>query len=209
MKNNFYLSTDDENNFVGKLSKKFNFNVEKHLMISDMIMSRRQISSNANNLINIIKNMENNSNTYVPIQFNYKKAGDQKHRMCLFITKNNNITIELFDSNSWNYMLDDKKYNNKPNLKNILIKVREYFNNLEIIPYNFSLNIIDGYCVSLTLIYLLYKVSNININQVFSFYNTRIKVHYEKEVYKLLKKKELNWNTYHNIITELINNENN
>ena len=207
-----YLNYLQEEAFVQRISKNTDIRYYSSIKITDSLSSRRQTSNITREVISIIETLEYNEKVYLPIGFNFKKMGDEKHRLCMLITKEeNNYLIELFDSNSWNNMLDSKKYRNKENVEEILKNVQEYFKEyIKIHKYEYCLNSADGYCVTLTLLFLLYRSNNIPIeklSEILSFYESRSSVHYEKELNKMIKERNINYEDYHNTITNLINNE--
>ena len=200
------LTSNQEGTFIQRLDNLYNFYLHKEIQINDSTLSRRHISNIANKIIAIVNDTEEDELSYIPVRFGFKKLGDEKHRIALLITNN---TIEVFDSNSWNYMLNNQKYRNKQNLVNVLNNVTQE-TECNIFNYNYSLNTIAGSCVSFALLFVLYRVSGLSIDNVcelFKFYESRTNTHYEKQMDKLIRQKEFNWNVYHTLITNLINNE--
>ena len=188
--NKFYINEQEEEAFVRRLASGKDFTAAKRLDINDSLMSKRQVGTISSKIKELMKD---GGKIYIPIQFNYKKLGDQKHRICLFIS---NGVIELFDSNSWNYDIAD---NTKKNLISILDAT-----GATIVPYNFSLNVVDGFCVSFTLLFLLYKMSDVSVMDIFAGYETRNRQCFEKEIYGLLRSKNMDWKVYHKIIINRI-----
>jgi len=202
------LTSTQETSFVHKLSLKYDeLSYSPEIIINDLTLSKRQISKISNNLISTINNVEDNQLIYIPIRFDYKKLGDEKHRIILLFSNN---TLEVFDCNSWKWMLKCKEYKNKQNLVAILKNVKKA-TDINIFTYNYSLNCVSGYCTSFGLLFILYRTNGLSINdvcQIFEAYESRTDVHYEKKINKLFKKKEFDWSIYHDIITTLINKEN-
>ena len=201
------LTPDQEDAFIQKLAKQTdNLAYYPEILICDHTLSRRHINGVSNIIISIVNSVEDGEIHYIPIRFNFKKSGDEKHRVVLLITSQ---SIEVFDSNSWEWILNCPKYRNKQNLLAILNKVQQETNS-NIFTYNYSLNCVSGSCASFALLFMLYRVNGLSIDDVchvFEFYESRINVHYEKKMDKLIKQKEFDWSIYHDIITGLINQE--
>ena len=201
------LSPDQEDTFITKLAKRTeDLTYYPEILICDHTLSRRHISGVSNVIISIVNSVKDDEIHYIPILFNFQKSGDDKHRVVLLITSQ---SIEVFDPNSWEWILNCPKYRNKQNLLAILNKVQQE-TNVTVFTYNYSLNCVSGSCASFALLFVLYRVSGLLIDdicQVFEFYESRIGVHYEKKMDKLIKQNEFDWSIYHEIITNLINQE--
>ena len=206
------LSYEQDHKFTKKLLSTYNkLKIGNVITIHDCLLSNRQIHTYSKHIIKHIQDINEGEFIYIPICFRFQKLGDEKHKLCFLITKrNDNILLELFDSNSWNYMLEDDKFKNKRNLTRILNYVNNHINHLDIILYNYSLNTVGGYCITFTLLFLLYRLSNVSINEIknkFSFYQTRVNVNYEKVINKYIKSNEIDINIYDDVINLLIKNE--
>lgn len=201
------LTSTQEQNFTDKLSLKYEtLSYLQDIIITDSTLSRRQVSTISNNIINTIEHVQDNQLIYIPICFKFQKLGDQKHRVILLFSNN---TLEVFDCNGWEWFLDSKKYKNKQNLAKILNKVQQE-TDIDIFKYDYSLNCISGSCVTFSLLFVLYRINGVSIDdicEIFEFYESRNTVNFERKMDKLIKQKEFDWTIYHKIITKLINKE--
>jgi len=142
-----------ENRFLKKISGEYDVHITDKMNITDMKLSSRGVNNHVQNINKMIENMD--SPIFIPVEFLYKKGGDNKHRVGLFIKNVRGKTVvEAYDPNGWSFEENNDKYFNKSNMNNILKSLGyEVRVNIKV------LNINNGYCIFYTSLFLLFRVS--------------------------------------------------